>query len=317
MGRITGAMVAPWVFRGLPEILIARMRGVFLNSLIRVLASFFIVIAAASTTVAAEVRCLRTGRILSSAGWNDVAPGMEVREWRIQFPQNESERMTVVRLAAGKFHIRLRWQPRKVFKNEDAAPEVARRMGAVVVVNAGYFGTDGRPLGFFKSGGKVFNRRVLYRGRRTALHFGAVFHVKKGGARAGIAARDVFRPSRSDEAFQAGPHLVHKGLPVPGLDSYREFHRPDRRSLLAIDARGRLLVLVSHLGGSGISWCEIQALLSRPEAEGGLGVKEAMNLDGGSSSQLYIRGENYRHHLDGRFVPALIVISPRGPGQGK
>ncbi|MDA0998952.1 MAG: phosphodiester glycosidase family protein [bacterium] len=283
----------------------------------RVLAIFLLAVAAALPAAAAEVSCLRAGRVDSPPGWQSVAPGMDVRELRIQFAEDVFEQMSMVRITPGEFIVRLHWQPKEVFENEDAPPAIARRTGAAVVVNAGYFGTDGRPLGFFKTGGKVFNRRLLYRGRRTALHFGAVFHVEKGGARVGISDRDDFRPSRADEAFQAGPYLVRRGRPVTDLSSYREFQRPARRSILALDSRGRLVVIVSHTNGSGISWCEMQAILSRPEAEGGLGMKEAMNLDGGASSQLYIQGENYRRHLEGRFVPALIVISPRNPKKEK
>jgi len=43
----------------------------------------------------------------------------------------------------------------------------------------------------------------------------------------------------------------------------------------------------------------------------GLGCTEAMNLDGGSSSQLLVRAGDRRRHLPGRLVPALIAIIPR------
>ena len=74
------------------------------------------------------------------------------------------------------------------------------------------------------------------------------------------------------------------------------------------DAEGRLVVLVSEAETRGISWCELQAYLVLPESEGGLGVRDAMNLDGGSSSQLWVRGAI---EIPGRAAPTYIIAAPK------
>jgi exopolysaccharide biosynthesis protein len=268
------------------------------------------------TAFAAEKICssrLDTARIIR---WKKISPGLEVRDFSIQFEDGSYSRMTGVRINPDLFHIRLLWKEKK---NSFllSAGEIARQTNASVVVNAGYFDKKWRPLGYFQSGNKIYNSRLLFRGRRRALHLGAVFYVRNKTDEIGIATREAFNAAGVREAFQAGPYLVRRGKPDLGLEAYREFRRPDRRTILALGKKGRLLLLVSEEIGRGISWCELQYFLSLPEPEGGLGVLDAMNLDGGSSSQLYARGKTSSRHVKGRTVPALIVVIPREEKDGR
>lgn len=276
----------------------------------RVLALVGVLLAAASPGFGAgEDECLFTGRLSGEGSWRLLRPGLEVRELTVRFDDSSAVRIYGVRVEPERFDARLHWNPRSAPSGESAA-EVAHLSGAAVVVNAGYFDENGRPLGFFLSGGKVYNRRILFRGRSEALHLGAVFFVREGTGGIGIASREVFQADGIREAFQAGPYLVREGRPVPGIERYREFWRPARRTVLAFGGDGRLLVLVSEPEGRGLSWCELQSFLVRPEPQGGLGVTEAMNLDGGSSSQLIVQTEGYRSETAGRPVPAFLILVP-------
>lgn len=243
-------------------------------------------------------------------GWQIASGGMEVRKIRIRVSGGESAGMTAVRIDPERFDIRLRWQKKGRFPSATAR-EIARLTGAAVVVNAGYFDENGRPLGYFRAEKKLFNSRLLFRGRKRALHLGAVFYVMKNSGKVGMATREDFDSRGVREAFQAGPYLVRDGRPDPGLDAYREFRRADRRTVLALEKRGRLIFMVSEELGRGISWCELQRFLPRPKAGGGMAVVEAMNLDGGSSSQMYMKGGDRTFYLSGRIVPALILAIPR------
>lgn len=242
--------------------------------------------------------------------WKKISRGLEARDFNIRIGKGSSSRMAGVRLDPARFRIRLLWQANKGFF-ASLINQVAKKMKAAVVLNAGYFDENGRPLGYFQSGDKVYNSRLLFRGRRRALHLGAVFYVLKESGKVGITTREAFSSRGVQEAFQAGPYLVRKGKPDPGLEAYREFRRPDRRTILALGKDGRLIFLVSEEVGRGISWCELQHFLTRPVSEGGLDAAEAMNLDGGSSSQLYVQGNSPSRQMKGRIVPALIVVVPR------
>ncbi len=266
---------------------------------------------AAPLSSAVEKDCHAVKRNVGGGRWQGLSPGLEVRDYRFLFTDESFVRMTAVRVGLEVFRVRLRWLANSAPK-VSTAEALGQDVQIGVLANAGYFDENGRPLGFFLSGGKTYNRRLLFRGKKLALHLGAVFSVRAGTEKVGIATREEFDLGAEAEAFQAGPLLVRGGMPTAGLESYREFRRPDRRTVIALERSGRLLVLVSEKTRGGISWCELQVVLSRPESEGGLGVEAAMNLDGGWSSQLFIRSGAYRRNVPGRKIPAMIVITPRG-----
>ena len=230
------------------------------------------------------------------------------RNVRIRFENGATARMKAVRLRQDAFEIRLHWRDKSEWFLPLDFGALGEKLGAVVILNASYYDEKGRPIGYFRSGGKVFNSRVLYRGRKTFLHYGALFAVERKNGRPRIVSREKFKDSSAKEAFQAGPLLVHDGKPVQGLSRYREYLRATRRTVVGLDAEERLIVLVSEAETRGISWCELQEFLVLPVSRGGLGIRDAMNLDGGSSSQLWVRGEI---EIPGRPAPTYIIAVPR------
>ncbi len=258
--------------------------------------------------------CPFKGHLVGDGRWTRRGvPPLEVRSVRIRFEDGAIGRMQAVRLRHQKFKIRLHWREKYKWFSPIDLSRLGERMGAVVIVNAGYYDVNGRPLGYFRSGGKAFNSRVLYRGRKIALHFGALFAVGQEDGRPKIVSRQAFEDSGVREAFQAGPHLVADRKPVKGLARYREYLRPTRRTVVGLDAKDRLVILVSENETRGVSWCELQEYLVLSESKGGLGLRDAMNLDGGSSSQLWVRagGPAPEIHIPGRPTPTFIVIAPR------
>ena len=233
---------------------------------------------------------------------------LETRDIRIRFENGTTARMKAVRLRHQDFEIRLHWRDKSDWFVPVDFGALAAKRGAAVILNAGYYDEKGRPLGYFRSGGKVFNSLVLHRGRKTFLHYGALFAVGRENGSPKIVSRENFEDSGVSEAFQAGPLLVMDGKPVPGLSRYREYLRASRRTVVGLDTEGRLVVLVSEAETRGISWCELQAFLVLPESKGGLGVRDAMNLDGGSSSQLWVRGAI---EIPGRAAPTYIIAAPK------
>lgn len=157
--------------------------------------------------------------------------------------------------------------------------------GCVAGVNGGYFHPDRRPLGLLVAGGKG-----LHGFERSRLLGGLVVVDAAGGMRLLRAsefdpAAPANAPGRLREAMQAGPFLVDAGRPVAGLEATRAA----RRTVVATDGRGRwaLIAVLSRL-----SLAETAALLSLPDAlPGGFAVRRALNLDGGSSTALWVRRE--------------------------
>ncbi len=252
--------------------------------------------------------CPLKGQPVGEGRWfRRQSPFVETRDVRIRFDDGATARMKAVRLRHQDFEIRLHWRDKSEWFSSVDLKVLGENLGAAVILNASYYDEKGRPMGYFRSGGKVFNSVVLHRGRRTFLHYGALFSVGKKG-RPRIVSREEFDDSVVKEAFQAGPLLVKDGRPVPGLTRYREFLRATRRTVVGLDTEDRLVVLVSEGDTRGISWCELQEFLILPESRGGLGVRVAMNLDGGSSSQLWVRDGA---EIKGRAAPTYLLAKPK------
>lgn len=233
---------------------------------------------------------------------------VDTRDVRIRFENGTTARMKAVRLPLEEFELRLHWRDKSEWFLPVDYGALGEKLDAAVMLNAGYYDDNGRPIGYFRSAGKVFNSRVLHRGRKTFLHYGALLTVENESGRPSIVSREKFKDSGVKEAFQAGPLLVKDGKPVRGLTRYREYLRATRRTVIGLDAKDRLIVLVSEAETRGISWCELQEFLVLPESKGGLGIRDAMNLDGGSSSQLWVRGEV---EIEGRPAPTYLIAAPR------
>lgn len=163
---------------------------------------------------------------------------------------------------------------------------LARAADALLAVNGGFFLEDFTPLGLLVSGGRELNalRRADW----------GVFSVARGRARI-VHRRDWRRPDGLEFAIEAGPRLVVDGK-VLSLKPQRA-----RRTALCLRAPDDVAIVVTE---GQLYTSEFAALLARGEAEGGLGCRDALNLDGGSSTQLWFE------HGDRRIeVPAVARVA--------
>jgi exopolysaccharide biosynthesis protein len=99
----------------------------------------------------------------------------------------------------------------------------------------------------------------------------------------GITHRGTFSAERVIEASQAGPRLISEGAPVVGIKGTSS---PTNLSIACLDKRGAVILLRVSLAMFGSSMREIQDTLLHPN----LGCIEALNFDGGGSSQMHISG---------------------------
>ncbi|MFQ6110535.1 MAG: phosphodiester glycosidase family protein, partial [Nitrospinota bacterium] len=167
--------------------------------------------------------CGRAIAIQERGEWQRLSPGLEYREMVLQ-AKGELSRVGVKLLRVEPEAIEVRVVHfESLGMSSSTVKELAERTGAVAAINGGFFGTDGRPLGFLVAAGRVINGRVRGRGKRKDLHYSAIFFIR--GGKPFIVHRDFFSPSGVEHALQAGPHLIHLGKPTGGLDLYRENRR--------------------------------------------------------------------------------------------
>jgi uncharacterized protein YigE (DUF2233 family) len=202
--------------------------------------------------------------------WRSLAPDLDTAEIKsgvltadIVFFRTALERFRigVVRAAA---HGRERASIR----------QLAEWSGATLAINANFFDERGRALGLIVTGGSTYQR--VHQGGRTLT---GVFSVGSDGVR--ISNRSSYSPTYVSEAVQAGPRLVADGAPVPDLS---QSGASSRRSGLCIDQRGRIIFFAVSSGFFGLTLEKLQEIVTLP----GIDCIDALNLDGGGSSQLIV-----------------------------
>jgi uncharacterized protein YigE (DUF2233 family) len=145
---------------------------------------------------------------------------------------------------------------------------------ALACINSNFFDESGKPLGLIVS--RDMTLQTIHRGGKTLT---GIFQVTRAGI--SIVNRFEFDPRNVLEAVQAGPRLLAQGAPVPGL---RESSSHSRRSGICIDTQGRMLFYFFSAGLFGLSLDDLRDLLVSEN----IGCKDALNLDGGGSAQLYV-----------------------------
>jgi hypothetical protein len=179
------------------------------------------------------------------------------------------------------------------------ADAAAGAVHALLAINGGFFDAQQRPIGWL-----VADSRALSAPNEKGW---AALVVRGGRASITSIARRGDAPVES--AVQAGPRLVSAGRPNDELKP-----QSARRSFVGLDGSGH--VVVGTTGPFPAGARELAAWLARPESDGGAGLADALNLDGGSSTQLFVAGGapgGKDLFLPGVPVPDFVVLVPRAP----
>ncbi|MHB0936920.1 MAG: phosphodiester glycosidase family protein [Armatimonadota bacterium] len=229
--------------------------------------------------------CLR-----SSETWREAAPGLETRAFTTKLG-SRSASVTVARIDPA------RWMLRVVDRHQGqkgagaTAGKVCPSPGAAI--NASFFDESVAPLGLLVIDGKQRYPRHPVRGWPGG---GGLFVVRKG--KPSIIAHTAKVPAGSEYAVQCWPRLVIAGK----IPKFKQ--RPAAlRSAVGIDANGRVLFAAST---NSLTFEEWAAFLHDD-----LGCREALNLDGGPSTQLAVRGKHDVTVPGGWPVPVLITAEKK------
>lgn len=221
--------------------------------------------------------------------------------WEAQKPGLDAKRWSVGDVAANVVRVDpKRWSLDVALAdaNEGGAAlstveSMAIGVGAEAAVNGGFFDTAGRPLGLRVSGGKT-----LHDVRRADW---GVFFVR-AGVPGQVHTRDAEQSKGAEFAIQCGPRLVQDGRP---MDLKEGLHR---RTAIGSDARGHVYLLVT-LGAIDLNVLA-SALAKRPN-EGGMGLRHALNLDGGPSTQMFARSGRWNVAGASGVADAVVALERR------
>ena len=229
----------------------------------------FFILVIAGLTLAPAVRAQSAWRLASSESLPTRSPAVTHR--LLTFQNDQALEAHLVRFDRHRATLRVL----------DLAPgatvaTAVRASGGLAGVNGGYFKPDRAPLGLVVSKGTP-----LHPWETSRLLTGALAVSAHG---ASLLRASEFKPGAGvREALQAGPFLVDHGKAVSGLNAT---HRAERTVLLA-DSQGVAALLTT----APVSLAELGQLLASPGLVPGLKIDRALNLDGGSSTALWVAAD--------------------------
>lgn len=209
-----------------------------------------------------EVRWVRLGEDLESSDFSDSASGMFFQA-----------HFTLIRSGLSRFRINI-LRAEDLGRKRASVEAMCITAKANVCINANFFDESGSPLGV------VINRGIMaHRAHKGGKTLNGVFLITRLGP--AIINRQDLAPENVLEAAQAGPILLANGSPVEGI---KETSPASRRSGVCIDNEHRVVFFIASANFSKIPIEALQAVLRYP----GIECKDALNLDGGGSAQLYV-----------------------------
>jgi exopolysaccharide biosynthesis protein len=225
--------------------------------------------------------------------WNRVATGVEVRyeDWKI--PGGDDDTVTIVRFDLHKIKLSVGYQPgQPLLMNEWMQQE-----HAIAMINGGYFDQQDNATALVVSNGKVFGE--------SYVGFGGMLSVDAQGR---VLLRSLHQQpydpntEQLEQATQSAPILMSGGKRT----QFSADASQTRRSVVAMDKQGRLLFIASP--GQVFSLDQLADQLVSSD----LSIETALNLDGGSSTGLYVNGGSSHVAIDSvAKLPLVIIVKAR------
>ena len=172
------------------------------------------------------------------------------------------------------------------------AADVCPRHGAAI--NAGFFSDAAllTPVGLVIAGGTCVHTQHVDDGWGLLLYRRGRVEILPGNARL---------PARVTEAVECKPRLVIQGT-IPTFKP----QGATRRSAVGLDNHGHLFFAATDGELTLDAWAAC--------LHDGLGCRNALNMDGGPSTQLAVNGK-INYVLPGPRMPVLLTLAPRGGGK--
>lgn len=216
--------------------------------------------------------------------WQSISPGIEWRKIQMKnagFLSSDVE-VIVLRFPPKRLHVKM--------GKTQTAKEWRESTQSIAAINGGFFDEDNDSLGLRESNGKELSalRRADW----------GVFFIRDGKAHI-LHTRDFPKTNTKSitEAIQSGPRLVVDGKTTDLKEQWA------RRTGIGINADGKVLIAVSNNELSLRRWAEFWA------SKDGLHCQDALNLDGGGSTQLSLKSDSDSLEITGSWpVPDALVI---------
>lgn len=221
--------------------------------------------------------------------WQELAPGIEYQdlEGSILTPWSH---IYAFRISLNKNQLGIVTAKDLEMKNA-SVDHFAEASNALIGINGGFFDHDFKPLGL-----RVNNHKQIT--PLKAISWWGIFYVKNNQPFISNV-RSFNYSSNIIFAIQSGPRLLIKGT-IPSLKQGIA-----DRTALGINKEKQVILLVTN--NSAMTLSELARLLQSPP----LYCTDAINLDGGSSSQLYAHINSFQLNVRGfSNVSDAVIVKP-------
>jgi len=229
--------------------------------------------------------------------WQSLAPGLAYARLE-DFPTFPQGYLHAFRIDLA--HYQLRVSPVVIQPLSAQFAQLYKTHQALLVVNGGFFVT--RVTGLTSLGLRIDQYNVLSPPRKTK--WWDIFYIKNQHAYIVPNGQFSLTPA-IDFALQAGPRLIVDRRVASILKA-----GSDARTAVCIQSPQQIVIVATEnvlLSTQGLA-----EIFQRTEAQGGLNCQQALNLDGGHSTQLYAQiGDFSLQVLGYSRVADMLWVSPR------
>lgn len=239
---------------------------------------------------------------LPSATWSKAANGLQYRYVELNSGSRLSKKFFAAKIDLTRHKVKaLRAQD--FGKKTMTAREICSDANALLCINASFFDEKHSPLGLLISSGIAFQKAHLSGDTLT----GVFASTRKSYS---ILGREDAGAELFLEAIQAGPRLVNNAGIVEDINE----QVTSRRSGICLAENGVPTFIASDPDSWPATLSEFARVMLMPE----LGCREGLNLDGGGSSQLFLRSDTGKSINQGEFlvdirgsdeVPVFLAVS--------
>jgi uncharacterized protein YigE (DUF2233 family) len=217
--------------------------------------------------------------------WQQVSPGIEYIDMKNYLTPWSHIHVFRIQLATHQFSL---IRASDLGLQQGFVGELAVQQGVKIAVNGGFFDSKFRPLGL-----RVHQSQKL--NPLKQISWWGVFYIRDGQAYIRRAS-DFEMQSDTQFAIQSGPRLLVAGH-IPPLKPGR-----DERTALGITQKGAVVIVVTE--NAPLTTSELAELMRRAP----ILATDALNLDGGSSTQLWTNMPKLHLDIHGFSMVADAVV---------
>ncbi|HET9911542.1 MAG TPA: phosphodiester glycosidase family protein [Anaerolineales bacterium] len=230
--------------------------------------------------------------IIPDTGWSLLQPGLERRVIHVYNGQ-PVESLYIWRFDQHYFRMDVAYD-----ESPKSLETWQNETNASLVVNGGYYSIENER--YFPDGLTITNGEAFGRSFRS----GGMLAINETRAELRWLVDEPYNPSESlQAALQSFPILVQPGGEV-GIPAERESNASARRTVIALDRKGRILFMVAPQGYFTLHQLSVYL------TESDLNLDIALNLDGGGSTGILVANP-YEIIPPTRPLPFVILVYPR------